>query len=234
MSYPEGRTSRGAGAAGAARIAHNVRYFHPGQVSDPPPPQLALLKDAAASLDEPQAAQEARMAAVAAPPPQAELYYDALLGPLCASLDVWRTTYTHRLPDAGAAWRCYAQASPALAGVELEANPNPEPDPNPTPDPDPDPKAWSSRRSARRPGVDSCLPSPHGPTGASWWRARTCACWRDDLRSSGYMRSTSTTTTTSSIRVGRASCGLTVHMLVLRCFRFCAGAFTGSHIYTLA
>ena len=64
--------------------------------------------------------------------------------------------------------------------------------------------AWNSRRSARRPGVDSCLPSPHGPTGASWWRARTCACWRDDLRSSGYMRSTSTTTTTSSIRVGRA------------------------------
>ena len=41
------------------------------------------------------------MAAVAAPPPQAELYYDALLGPLCASLDVWRATYTHRLPDAG-------------------------------------------------------------------------------------------------------------------------------------
>ena len=52
-------------------------------------------------LDEPQAAQEARVAAVAAPPPQAELYYDALLGPLCASLDVWRATYTHRLPDAG-------------------------------------------------------------------------------------------------------------------------------------
>ena len=29
--------------------------FHHGQVSDPPPQQLALLRDAAASLDEPQA-----------------------------------------------------------------------------------------------------------------------------------------------------------------------------------
>ena len=94
------------GSCSPAHLAANLERVPPGgalamAVSDPPPPQLALLKDAAASLDEPQAAQEARVAAVAAPPPQAELYYDALLGPLCASLDVWRTTYTHRLPDAG-------------------------------------------------------------------------------------------------------------------------------------
>ena len=114
------------GSCSPAQLAANLERVSPGGalamvVSDPPPPQLALLRDAAGSLDEPQAEQAARVAAVAAPPPQAELYYDALLGPLCASLDVWRSTYTHRLPDAGAAWRCYAQASPALAGVELEA-----------------------------------------------------------------------------------------------------------------
>ena len=61
------------------------------------------------------------MAAVAAPPPEAVLYYDALLGPLCASLDVWRTTYMHRLPDAGG----LAPERPPLA----KPNPNPKPQP---------------------------------------------------------------------------------------------------------
>ena len=114
------------GTPDLVRLATILERVSPGgalamAVSDPPPQQLALLRAAAATLGEPKAAQEARVAAVTAPPPEAELYYDALLGPLCASLDVWRTTYTHRLPDADAAWRCYAQAEPALGGVELEA-----------------------------------------------------------------------------------------------------------------
>jgi trans-aconitate methyltransferase len=114
------------GTPGPAHLATILERVSPGgalamAVSDPPLPQLALLRAAAATLREPKATQEARVAAVAASPPETELYYDALLGPLCTSLDVWRTTYTHRLPDADTAWRCYAQAEPALGGVELEA-----------------------------------------------------------------------------------------------------------------
>ena len=112
------------GTPGLAHLATVLERVSPGgalamAVSDPPLPQLALLQDVAATLS--KAAQKARVAAMAAPPPEAELYYDALLGPLCASLDVWRTTYMHRMPDADAAWRCYAQAEPALGSVELEA-----------------------------------------------------------------------------------------------------------------
>ena len=99
-----------------ARLATLLERVSPGgalaMVAVCEPPSGSLLRDAAATLG--QALQ-------AAPPPEAELYFDALLGPLCASLDVWRTTYMHRLPDAATAWRCYAQTEPALGGVELEA-----------------------------------------------------------------------------------------------------------------
>ena len=106
------------GTPGPVHLAQLLERVSPGGalamvVSDAPAEQLAVLRDAAAGLGH----------AVEAAPPQRgpELYCDALLGPLCASLDIWRTTYTHRLQDVEAAWRCYAQAEPALRAVELEA-----------------------------------------------------------------------------------------------------------------
>ena len=88
------------GTPGPVHLAQLLERVSPGGalamvVSDAPAEQLAVLRDAAAGLGQ----------AVEAAPPQRgpELYCDALLGPLCASLDIWRTTYTHRLQDVEAA-----------------------------------------------------------------------------------------------------------------------------------